>query len=232
MKILILNGSPRASKSKTLKIASSFTKGLNYKNEHEVEIVNIYDCNINYCKGCYYCWNNEPGVCVIKDDMTSLIKKFLDADIVIWCFPIYAFGMPSKLKVYLERLLPIDLPTMLERKDGGCVHAHRHKRAHHKYVMICSCGFYSKTNNCEPVVEQFSILYGKKVTKIICTESELFNISSYKVKIDRYLDSIEKAGVEYCNQGSISEETKLLLSKKIVSPELYMKVANESWGID
>ena len=50
--------------------------------------------------------------------MQDLIQKYVGADAVIWSFPLYYFGMPSKLKAFLDRTLPINLP-FIELSESG-----------------------------------------------------------------------------------------------------------------
>ncbi|MEE0929390.1 MAG: NAD(P)H-dependent oxidoreductase [Acutalibacteraceae bacterium] len=40
------------------------------------------------------------------------------ADITIWSFPLYYFGVPGKLKNLIDRQLPMSLPFMENRNDG------------------------------------------------------------------------------------------------------------------
>ena len=53
--------------------------------------------------------------------MQDLIQKYVGADVVIWSFPLL-FGMPSKLKAFLDRTLPINLPFIELSESGTCRH--------------------------------------------------------------------------------------------------------------
>lgn len=53
MKTLILNGSPREN-GDTVSLINKVIGNLN----GEYKIINAYDCDINPCVDCRYCWNN------------------------------------------------------------------------------------------------------------------------------------------------------------------------------
>ncbi len=112
MNILVLNGSPKGERSNTFKITSAFLEGLNSHHGNHTDIIHISKYDISHCLGCYACWTKSPGQCVIQDDMPSLMQKYLDADLIIWSFPLYYFGMPSKIKAFLDRLLPTNQPII------------------------------------------------------------------------------------------------------------------------
>ena len=66
--------------------------------------------NIAACKGCFACWQKTPGICCIKDDMQTVIEKLIDADLILWSFPLYYFNVPGILKNLIDRQLPMSLP--------------------------------------------------------------------------------------------------------------------------
>ena len=97
MRILVLNGSPKK-KSDTFRLTDAFLKGLNRGGEHEVHIVNVIDKKIAPCHGCFSCWQREDGHCVIPDDQNAILDVYRDADLIIWSFPLYCYGMPQMCK--------------------------------------------------------------------------------------------------------------------------------------
>ena len=92
MKILVINGSPKGTRSNTYKLTSAFVNGISEKTEIDCEEIIVKDKNIGTCIGCFGCWNKTPGVCVIKDDMKEVLDKILWADIIIWSFGLYYFN--------------------------------------------------------------------------------------------------------------------------------------------
>ena len=119
MKILLINGSPKGKKSNSLRLAASFVEGVKSKAEGRgdlvtVDEVEVASLKISACRGCFACWKNTPGHCCIKDDMAAIIEKEIEADLVVWSFPLYYFNVPGILKNLIDRQLPMSLPFMSE----------------------------------------------------------------------------------------------------------------------
>ena len=100
MKILLINGSLRGDYSSSLKVAHAFVKGMveEYGADTEVCEVALKDKRIDHCHGCFVCWKTTPGQCCIHDDMDELRQMVMDSDIIVESFPLYFFGLPSKLR--------------------------------------------------------------------------------------------------------------------------------------
>ena len=91
MNILLINGSPKGKGSNTYKLSTAFIEGMKTAAREEVfvEEIQVNRLELKSCLGCFSCWNKTPGECVIKDDMKSVIDKFLWADVTVWSFPLY-----------------------------------------------------------------------------------------------------------------------------------------------
>ena len=59
--------------------------------DNDKEIVNTSDMKIAHCMGCNQCWLKTPGVCTIKDDYESILKKLVKAD-NLWLVSNTQFG--------------------------------------------------------------------------------------------------------------------------------------------
>ena len=86
MKVLILNGSPRA-KSNSVALAEAFAEGARSAG-HDVETVNVAKLKVAGCLACEYCHTVGAGKCVQKDDMQELYPKLADADMILIASPI------------------------------------------------------------------------------------------------------------------------------------------------
>ncbi|MDR3063135.1 MAG: NAD(P)H-dependent oxidoreductase [Methanobrevibacter sp.] len=232
MKILVLNGSPRGNKSNTFQLTENFIKGLNNTQNNNIDILDMSKQNISPCLGCFNCWTVSPGKCVIKDDMEENLKKYINADLIIWSFPLYYFGMPSQIKVFMDRLLPLNLPFIEETKNGGNIHPPRYDLSKQNYVLISTCGFYTKENNYDALFKQFELVYGDKVKKIICTEGELFAHPSLKNRTSQYLSYVKTAGEEYGKNKEFSKETEEKLDELLYDKDTFIELANLSWDIN
>lgn len=229
MNVLIINGSPKKNKSNTMRITNAFLRGLKSETKINVSIINSIDADVKPCRGCYSCWTSSPGKCVIKDEMEKVLDLYITSDIVIWSFPNYHFGMPSTAKAILDRLLPIYLPLIDKRNNGGALHPGRYDLHRQKYVLISTCGFYSYENNTEALEKQFEILYGEKCTEIICLEGDLFNYRALNFRTKEYLKNAREAGKEFAKNGYVSDKTKEMLRNIHYNSETFVKLANNSW---
>lgn len=231
MNILVLNGSPKSEKSNTYQITAAFLDGLNSNKRNSVDVVDISTADIGHCLGCYTCWTKTPGQCVMRDDMPRLIEKYINAELVIWSFPLYYYGMPSKTKAFLDRLLPTNLPAMDIYEDKTSGHPSRYDLSHQRHILISTCGFYSIKGNYDGLFAQFEIMFHDKLTKIICPEGELFRVPELSSRIEEYLSHVKKAGEEYLLKGGFSQEVQDKLSELLYPPEVFVEMANADWEI-
>ena len=239
MKILLINGSPKGKRSNSLKLAYSFIEG--FKNgctddEESISIdeLHVASMNIAACKGCFACWQKTPGICCIKDDMQKVIEKLIDADLILWSFPLYYFNVPGILKNLIDRQLPMSLPFMSSKQNGygSGSHDSRYDMEDKRHVLISTCGFYSAVGNYDSVLRMFDHFLGKgNYTTIFCGQGELFRVKELSARTDEYLSTVKCAGSEYAMTGTISEETDAILHTLLYSRDVYEKMADASWGI-
>jgi multimeric flavodoxin WrbA len=104
------------------------------------------------------------------------VEKYIHADIVIWSFPLYYYGIPSKTKAFIDRLLPTNFSDIIKNVDGTSGHPARYDLENQKHILISTCGFLTIQKNYEALVKHFEILFGSTVVKILCPEDELFSV--------------------------------------------------------
>jgi len=231
MNILLINGSPRGENGNTIHISKAFCEGIIEKTNANIETINLNKLDIKDCKGCFVCWKDTPGVCCIKDDMQEMLEKIKSADIIIWSFPLYYFSLPSRIKAFMDRQLPLMLPFMDKNALGGA-HPKRYDSSHQKNVIISSCGFYTTENNYIAVNAQFDRILGKgNYTSIFCAQGEILRTKEMSNFTSSYFQSVRNAGAELVEFGEISEDTKKSLNKNFLPREIYERMADASWGI-
>lgn len=231
MNILVLNGSPKGERSNTMKLTRAFLEGFAQNQSVDTDVVDIYKLNIHDCRGCFVCWSRTPGKCAITDDMTDILQKILRADIVIWSFPLYYFSLPSRLKIVIDRQLPLTLPFMEgDASVGG--HKSRYDISGKQNVVISTCGFYTAEENYNAVNAQFDRMFGKEgYTALYCGQGELFRVPQLSARTDEYLGYVRQAGAEFAS-GSITAATRAKLKQLLYLREVFEQMADASWGVE
>ena len=228
MKILVLNGSPKK-KSDTFRLTDAFLKGLNKGNAHEVHIINVIDKKISPCRGCFGCWKNMSGHCVIDDDQNEILDLYRDSDVIIWSFPLYCYGMPSHLKAVLDRTIPLVKMNMVQMPDGTVHHEALADFTKIHTLVICGCGFPNWEGNFDGLKMMCRTCFGN--LDIVCVpETPLMNVPEAVVVADPLLTRFEKAGEEYASSLSLSKATVAALEKPMISAEEYIRNVNGDKG--
>ncbi|MCR5289425.1 MAG: flavodoxin family protein [Treponema sp.] len=226
MKVLVLNGSPKGDKSDTMHITRAFLDGMNEAAKQEVHIIHVIEKHIEYCKGCFTCKRNG-GTCVYKDDMRDILEEILASDLLLFNFPLYAYGMPAPLKALIDRTMP--LSSMAMQKVGERYeHVGQADYSHLKYLMICGCGFPNSKLNFEPAVAQFTLCFPNNHTIITVPESPMFNAPEAAVVTMPRLELVKQAGKEYAQKGEISAELLAQVCSPMIPEDEYAKIVNQS----
>ncbi len=219
MRLLVINASPKGERSNTMNITRAFVGG--FPADTELETVELYKCDVKPCTGCYYCWKSGTGVCKIKDDVKEIHDKIFRADIIIFSFPLYFFGVPSQLKALTDRCLPLMVPYMSQSTDpySASFHDFKDEIVHNKkLVIISSCGYVEAEPVYSALLNQIDlILGGRKYTPILCPQGEIFVADHPIRQRECYLADIKKAGAEFAQNLSLSQKTADKISKPILT---------------
>ena len=93
--------------------------------ENDVEVIDTSDMKIAHCMGCNQCWFKTPGVCAIKDDYESILKKLIQAE-NLWLVSDTRFGfLDYKGKRVMDRIMPM-LNMTVGFRDGWMRHELRY----------------------------------------------------------------------------------------------------------
>lgn len=231
MNVLVINGSPKGERSNTYRLTSAFLDGMKEQDELNIVSLTVNRLQIKPCLGCFACWNKTPGKCCLNDDMADVLEKMLWADCVIWSFPLYYFGVPGPLKNLMDRQLPMAMPFMTADSESGG-HPSRYDQSGKRHVVISTCGFYTAKGNYDGVTATFDHLCGKgNYTSIFCGQGELFRVPELHERTDSYLNTVRKAGSEFCS-GSISFQTRSDLEQLLFPREVFEAMADASWGVE
>ena len=232
MKILVINGSPKLERSNTMRMTKAFLEGMKeVRSDIEINQIDVSKMNIKPCLGCLGCWKTTPGKCVQKgDDMDAALELFTDADVLLWSFPLYYYSLPGTLKVFMDRLCPLNKPVIMDRIDGvGCgTHPARYeKEPSQRHILISSCGHFNYKGNYNSVVAQWDLKYGAgRATTLFCGEGEMFPVPMHADKVERYLDNCKQAGRDWANYGTILFETRQKLDELIIPKDEFTALGN------
>ena len=224
MKILVINGSPKRDKSDTMHITRAFVDGMNEASQNEVHTIHAVEKHIEYCTGCFSCMRNG-GDCIHRDDMRGILEEILDSDLLIWSYPLYCYGMPAPLKALLDRTLPLSRMAMHKVGDRY-EHVGQRDFTHLHYVMICGCGFPNSRHNFEPAISQFKLCFPNNYTIITVPESPMFNSPEAAAVTEPRLALIQKAGKEYAESGTISEDIFKEITSPMIPEDQYAQIVN------
>jgi multimeric flavodoxin WrbA len=106
MKVIAINGSPR----KTWNTATLLHKALYGAKSvgADTELIHLYDLNFKGCISCFACKRKDHrhiGHCAMKDDLTSVLEKISECDVLLLGSPIYLANVTGEMRSFLERLL-------------------------------------------------------------------------------------------------------------------------------
>ena len=224
MKVLVLNGSPKK-QSDTFRMTERFLKGLNAAGEHEVTVVNVIEKAIAPCKGCFGCWQQGEGHCLIGDDQNGILDLYRAADLIIWSFPLYCYGMPSHLKAVLDRTIPLMKMDMVQLSDGRVQHVPLADFSKIHTLVLCGCGFPDWEGNFDALKMQCKQCFGN-LTMVCVPETPMLNVPQAAVVADPLLDRFEAAGAEYAQSLCLSPETVARLETPMIPKEVYVSIVD------
>jgi hypothetical protein len=232
MKITVFNGSPRAERGNTHRMVEEFSTGAKEAGAL-IENVFLVKKEINHCRGCFTCWGKTPGICVIDDDMSALLKTFMNSDIVVFATPVYVDNVTAITKQFIDRLIPLIDPHMDPDEHGESVHRKRFE-TYPRIVVISNCGYPEQSH-----FQVFPLLF-RRVARNMHSEvlAEIYRGGGELLKVDHpqvrpiiasYKRLLQQAGKELVETLTLSEETKAALEAPLVSAEQYREQVNRGF---
>ena len=100
MKVLLLNGSPKANGNTALALREM--EAIFAKNGIETELIHIGHQAIRGCIACGHCYQN--GKCVFEDAVNEVAPKFAQCDGIVVGSPVYYASANATLVAFLDRL--------------------------------------------------------------------------------------------------------------------------------
>lgn len=235
LRVLALNGSPRAGAGATSKLLEPLLAGMREAGA-ETELICVRDLDLEPCIGCYSCWVQTPGQCIHLDGMERGLEAWATADLVVFGTPVYHGTMTGLMKTFLDRLLPRYDPWLVPsiHVEGASGHPARGPEPR-RMVLVSPCGF-PGLHNFEALVHTFrhiARMHGMEVSgEILRPFAEPLRLKALQGLFGDYFEAIRAAGREIIANGAIAEDTQAELARDILPGDLMHKheMANEHWG--
>jgi multimeric flavodoxin WrbA len=103
MKILAVSGSPRegGNSDTAARTALSACAALG-----ETAFLRLADYEIRHCRGCTVCLQGD-GCAIRDDDLNRLLARWMEAELVLLCTPVYWLSPPGIVKNFIDRTLSV-----------------------------------------------------------------------------------------------------------------------------
>ncbi len=228
MNILALNSSPRDNDtSKTELVLQKFLEGAGRAGA-TAETLYLRDYKIEHCIGCYGCWLQTPGRCVQQDDMSEvLFDRYLNADLVVLASPIYHATMNARMKLFVERTLPLMDPLKETPEAGGI--PHRFEKMP-RVVTLSVAGYWDQVMFQALSLTWRMCLGGDLVAEIYRHSSEFLSIPEFQTQTQAILDAVAQAGEEVVRQGQVIPATMAALTQDLAPADTLARLSREFWS--
>ena len=103
-KVVVISSSPRkGGNSDTM--CDEFVRGARDAGNEAVKYF-LEDIEFSSCKACYKCKTPEMK-CFQEDQISEILEKMMEADVIVYATPVYYYGMCGTLKMFFDRCYPI-----------------------------------------------------------------------------------------------------------------------------
>jgi len=227
MKIVAFNSSPRDNQtSKTELILQTFLTGARQAGA-VTDTLYLRDYDLKHCLGCFGCWLKTQGRCVQQDDMALLLARLVTADLAVLATPLYHYNMNARLKMFVERTLPLLDPTFI---DDGSRSGHAWRVPTFPRIVALSVCAFPEQDNFQALSLNMRMIFGPLLSaEIYRHSSEFFDTPLLRPAVDRVLAAVSQAGEEVVRQGQIASATMTALTADLAPRQLMIDGANQYW---
>ncbi|MFW9963333.1 MAG: flavodoxin family protein [Candidatus Sifarchaeia archaeon] len=232
MKVLVINGSPRKERGVTSGLLTHFVKGMEEANA-DVDILYSKGLDIGDCRGCFNCWGTTPGKCIQDDEMTNVLEKIADADILVLATPVYIDGMTGSLKTLLDRTIPL-LHGAFELRDDHCRHALRDHVKTGLLVLFSVCGF-TEMDNFDPLITHVKAISKNMNRQFVGSVLRPYGwIIEPGIKQGAKLgfihEAVREAGFQLVSDGKMRNETLTTIAQDILPRDEVISLMQQNYG--
>lgn len=105
-KVIAINGSPRKN-SNTATLINQALEGA-ASTGAATELIHLIDLSYKGCISCFACHRKGTkfkGTCALKDELTPILEKAMNSDVILLGSPIYLGDVTSMMRGFLERFV-------------------------------------------------------------------------------------------------------------------------------
>jgi multimeric flavodoxin WrbA len=227
-RVFIMNGSPRMDKGNTGLLLAHFMQGL-IDAGAEVDLNYASRLRIHSCScGSMYCWDENPGICCINDEMQSVYPRLAAADILVLATPVY-IPLPGKMQDFINRLCPLMLPHLENR--GGRTRARMRDHISIRKIVLVATGGWWELENFDTLLRivrelaaDASVEFGGAVLR-----PHAYRMKSHAELTpdgESVLASVRQAAQSLINTGTMPPDVLASISRPLVSEEIFRQNAN------
>jgi multimeric flavodoxin WrbA len=124
MNILAICGAANKNRNTATMLKSAFDGAMSVPGATG-EMINLYDLAFKGCVGCHSCKlldEDKFARCAVRDDLSPVLEKAIDADVLLIGSPIYFSDVTGEIRSFLERYL---FPGITYNKDRVPVYPKR-----------------------------------------------------------------------------------------------------------
>ncbi len=199
MKVIILNGSPKANGNTATALHE--VEQVLHQQGIETEFIHVGHLPVHGCIACNKCW--ETGICAFHDIVYDISEKMLSADGLLIGSPVYFASPNGTLLSLLDRLFYSNLHTDWSMKVGASVSIARRGGA--TTTMDVLNKYFLKTNM--PVIpsQYWSIAHGTAPDEVVRDEEGMQTMRQLGLNMAFLIKSIH-LGLQQFGSPKIQEE--------------------------
>jgi multimeric flavodoxin WrbA len=121
LNIYAINGSPRKMNN-TVRLLEKCLEGA-ASEQDRVKLIHLYDYDFKGCSSCLACKTakrEHDPLCLMKDQITPLLKELSQADVLLFGSSLYLGDVSSSTRALLERLL-LAVPSTPKLTKLDCI---------------------------------------------------------------------------------------------------------------
>ncbi len=106
-KILVLSASP-VKDGNTTTLVDWFTEGARSKGARvDIVAAAFLKHKTTGCTSCRRCQTIKEYACVVKDEVSPVLAKMAEVDVIVMATPLYFFGASAQLKLVMDRMFSL-----------------------------------------------------------------------------------------------------------------------------